>query len=354
MSLISFQHSKIVGIAACVPERKVHFSEYSDLYQEDDLKKKVKLTGVEYRRFASDGQCASDFAEAAGNRLLDDLHIPRESIDILIFLTQTPDYLGIPPTSCILQNKLHLPQSTAAFDINMNCSGFVYALSTAFAYSSTTKTRVLLLIGETLSKVTSPKDKTGALLFGDGGAAVLIDYDENSNTSCFSLNTDGANYTAIMIPDGGYRNQITKESLELREYPDGSIRRMNHGVMDGMRVFDFTQEVVVPDVKKVLNEAKKTKDDIDYYFFHQANKFMINLFAMELDVEKEKCPISIDRFGNTSTVSIPLGIVADFGENKIKDFGTVIFSAFGGGLSWGTACLELNNCYVAKLEEYPS
>jgi len=126
---------------------------------------------------------------------------------------------------------------------------------------------------------------------------------------------------------------------------------MNQGVMDGMKVFDFTQEVVVPDVKKVLAETQKTKDNIDYFFFHQANKFMIDLFAMELDVAKEKCPVSLDRFGNTSTVSIPLGIVADFGENKTKDFGTVILSGFGGGLSWGTACLNLNNCYVAELQE---
>ena len=351
MSLIAFNHSRIVGISACVPKRKVHFSEYIGLYSEKELKKKVKVTGIEYRRFANDGQCASDFAEAAGNRLLDDLHIPRESIDILIFLTQTPDYLGIPPTSCILQHKLHLPKTTGAFDINMNCSGFVFALSTAFAYSSATKARVLLLVGETLSKVNSPTDKTVALLFGDGGAAVLIDYDENDNQSYFSLNTDGENFSAIMIPDGGYRNPITKESLELREYLDGSIRRMNQAVMDGMKVFDFTQEVVVPDVRKVLGESGRTKDDIAYYFFHQANKFMIDLFAMELDVGKEKCPISIDRFGNTSTVSIPLGIVADFGENKTKDFGTVIFSGYGGGLSWGTTCLTLNNCYVSELQE---
>lgn len=354
MSLISFQHAKVLGIAACVPSQKVHYSEYVGLYSEKELKKKVRATGIEYRRFASDKQCASDFAEAAANKLLDDLRIPRDSIDILIFLTQTPDYLGIPPTSCILQNKLHLSQSTGAFDINMNCSGFVYALSTAFAYSSAAKARVLLLIGETLSKVMSPKDKTVSLLFGDGGAAVLVDYDENINRSCFSLNTDGENYSAILVPDGGYRNPITKESLELKEYPDGSIRRMNQGTMDGMKVFDFTQAVVVPDVRKVLGESRKTKDDVAYYFFHQANKFMIDLFAMELEVEKEKCPISIDRFGNTSTVSIPLGIAADFGENKTKDLGTVIFSGYGGGLSWGTACLDLNNCYIAELQELES
>lgn len=351
MPLIAFDHSKIVGVSACVPEKKIHFSEYNGLYSEKELKKKVKVTGIEFRRFASDKQCGSDFAEAAANQLLNDLHIPRESIDILIYLTQTPDYLGIPPTSCILQHKLGLLKSTGAFDINMNCSGFVYALSTAFAYSSATRARVLLLVGETLSKVNSPTDKTVALLFGDGGAAILIDYDEERNTSFFSLNTDGENYSAIIIPDGGYRNQITKKSLDPVQYPDGSIRRMNQGVMDGMKVFDFTQEVVVPDVRKVLNEAKKSVNDIAYFFFHQANKFMIDQFSVELNVDKKKCPISLDRFGNTSTVSIPLGIVADFGENGTKDFGTVIFSGYGGGLSWGTACLDLNNCYVAKLQE---
>lgn len=352
MSFHELSHARIVGIAACVPQQTVSNSAYTDVYTEKELKKIIKSTGIQQRRFASETECGSDFAFAAAEKLIRDLMISRDSIDLLIYLTQTPDYLLIPPTSCILQDRLRLSRKTGAFDINMNCSGFIYALSTAFAFASATEGRVLLCCGETLSKVFSAKDKTTSLLFGDGGAAVLIDYTAEKNKSFFSLNTDGGNYSAIIIPEGGYRNPITEQSLIPIEYEDGSVRQMNQGCMDGMRVFDFTQNVVIPDIRELFNASRITKDDITYFFFHQANKFMINLFAAELDIPREKCPISLDRFGNTSTVSIPLGIVSDFGKDATRDLGKVIFSGFGGGLSWGTTCLDLNNCYIASLQEF--
>lgn len=354
MSYLKFSNAAIKGIAACVPQNEKDNASFGEPFTEKDIKKIIRSTGIQKRRFAEDGQCGSDFACHAAEKLLHDMNIDPPSIGVLIYLTQTPDYLLIPPTSCILQNRLHLPKNTAAFDINMNCSGFVYALSTAFAYASASKTRVLLLCGETLTKVFSEKDKTTGLLFGDGGAAVLIDYVENVGDSFFSLNTDGSNHDAIIIPEGGYRKRPTTESLIAKQFPDGSVRSAIQGQMDGMRVFDFTQEAVPSDLSFLLERSGHKKEEIDYFFFHQANKFMINLFAMNLNLEKEKCPVSLDRFGNTSTVSIPLGISADFGKDGVSSLGKVIFSGFGGGLSWGTALLDLNNCYLAKLEEYQS
>ncbi len=349
MALLKIPGAVICGIAACVPETRVDNTKFTDYYSEKEIKKIIRATGICERRFAKEHQCGSDFACQAGKALLGAMKVTPEEIGILIYLTQTPDYMLIPPTSCILQHRLGLPETTAAFDINMNCSGFVYALSTAMSYASC-GTKVLLLAGETLSKVFPPSDKATGLLFGDGGAAVLLE-SKPDEESFFSLNTDGSEYEAILVEAGGYRLPASPETVQMRIYEDGSRRSLHHGRMDGMKVFDFTQRRVLPDLKKILEFSQKDLSDVDWFLFHQANKFMLDLFVMELGINKDKVPISLGHFGNTSTVSIPLGIAARFGDNQTHSLGTVAMSAFGGGLSWGTAVLSLENCYIHEIVE---
>jgi len=341
----------ISGICACVPPAIVENTTFSTIHTEKEVHKFIRATGIRQRRFADPDVCGSDLCAQAGNKLLDDMGIDRNSVDMLIYLTQTPDYLGIPPTSTILQSCLQLSHKTGAFDINMNCSGFIFALSTAMGYAAAGM-RVLLLIGETLSRAFSPTDRTTGLLFGDAGAAVLIEKKDTFGDSFFSLNSDGSLASAIEISDGGYRNRIRVDSLKMQSYPDGSSRAAIHGRMDGMAVYDFTQREVLPDIRTILDFSGNGVNDIDCWFFHQANRMMIDMFVMELGITKGQVPISLDRFGNTSTVSIPLGMVADFGQNARHDFGKVLLSGFGGGLSWGSCVMNLNCCYTGRLEDY--
>ncbi len=351
MALVTLNNVGISGICACVPPKVIDNATFSKVHTEKEAKKLIRATGIKERRFADEGVCGSDFCVQAGKKLLADMQIDPASIDLLIYLTQTPDYMMIPPTSCILQDRLGLPHSTGAYDMNMNCSGFIYALNAAFSHAMTGM-RVLLLVGETLSRTNCDTNKAAGLLFGDAGAALLIEKNEKFGPSFFSLNTDGSLYRAIMLEAGGYRLPASEETLKVRTYEDGSYHNLHTGTMDGMAVYDFTQREVLPDIRRVLDYARAATNDIRYFFFHQANKMIIDMFAMELDIAGAEIPISLDRYGNTSTVSIPLGISADYGHDAVFSFGKTLLSAFGGGLSWGSCILNIDNCYIGKVEDY--
>ena len=218
MAFINIDNVKISGISSCVPMHTAQNLEYPEFFSEKEKKKLVKNTGIKQRRIANDSTTASDLCFYATERLLEEMNISRDSIDVLLFSSQTPDY-RIPMTSTILQHRLNLPKTTAAFDLNIGCSGFTYGLSVAFSLASQAGVdRVLFLVGETLSKILSKQDKSTTLLFGDGASAVLIEKSVASKPTYFSLNSDGSGEDAIKIPDGGYRNVVTKESLRERTF----------------------------------------------------------------------------------------------------------------------------------------
>jgi len=347
---MSFEKVGITGIAAAVPKIVILNHELKQIFSPKEIENAIATTGIQERRFADSNTCASDLCIAAANKLLDEMNVDRQSIDVLIFLSQTPDFHS-PATAPGLQYKLGLSKATASFDINLACSGYVYGLSTAFAYCSIPNVKkVLLLVGETLSKITSPKDRATSLLFGDAGTASLIEKNDKSGKSFFSLNSDGSGENVLQIPAGGYRKPSSLEALKEKIYPDGSIRTDEQLFMDGMEVFNFTMNVVPKDIKKVLEYAGKSHDEIDYLVFHQANKYMTDFLAKKVKISTEKIPYSIQKFGNTSAASIPLTIVYAL-INRLKTTGLVAFSGFGAGLSWGTALLELNNLYISELVE---
>lgn len=351
MSHFSFKNVAVKGITACVPSNIIDNKDFSPILSEKEARQVIMATGIKERRFCDETTCASDLCAVAADKLLKDMKVPRESIDLLIFMTQTPDYASIPATSSILQNRLGLPKTTAAFDIVQGCAGFVYALSTALSYAASCGSRVLLLVGDTLSKVVSPSDRNTGLLFGDAGTAALIDYDPTVAESYFSLNSDGAGEGAIKIEDGGYRNPTTETSREMIEYPDGS-RRSNHQMrMDGMSVFDFTMREVTDDVEKLLVHAEENLSNIDALVFHQSNRMMIKAFARKLKLSFDKVPISLDRFGNTSAASIPLTLVSEFGNDTVVNK-KLVMSGYGAGLSWGSCLLNLQECYIGRVIEF--
>ncbi len=351
MAYLHFKNVGITGIAAVVPKKIIKNSEYTHFMSAEEVASIIKMTGIAERRFADDQTCSSDLCLAAAERLLNDNKIDRTEIDILIFVSQTPDY-RTPPTSMLLQDKLNLAKSTGAFDINLGCSGYVYGLATAFLMASQPGIRkVLLLNGETKSKAYSTKDKSTSLLFGDAGAATLVEKIDNENPTVISMNSDGSGYEHILMPGGGYRKPSSVETLLERQYEDGSIRTEEHGSMNGPAVFNFTITSVPADIKATLAEASTNWDEIDYFIPHQANKFITDHIAKKFKISPGKVLYSLDKYGNTSSVSIPLTLVSRLGQSiKNKEI-KVALSGFGVGLSWGTVITSLSHCSVSALGE---
>jgi 3-oxoacyl-[acyl-carrier-protein] synthase-3 len=352
MAIVKYKNVEISAISACVPKNVSSNHELISMMSEEEVEKVINSIGIKEKRIADKDVCASDLCFKAAERLLEDNQTDKDEIDALIFVSQTPDYRQ-PATAMSLQSRLGLSKSTLCFDINLACSGYVYGLSVAFAYASCEGIRkALLLVGETMSKTISAKDKITAPLFGDAGTATLISKSSGAETSLFSLNSDGSESDILRVPYGGYRHPSSLEGL--KEYTDdGNIRTGEHLNMKGMEVFNFGLREVPKDIKKVMAETGKNIDDIDVFVFHQANKFMTDFFAKKLKINLEKVPYSLSRFGNTSSASIPLTIVSEMCDREVfPDRRRAVISGFGAGLSWATALVSLENTNISELIEY--
>jgi 3-oxoacyl-[acyl-carrier-protein] synthase-3 len=347
MTFIRYKNIGITGISACVPKKVVKNICLNDIFSDNTLKKLIKMTGIMERRIADKKQCSSDICFEAANALLDKMNIDRKSIDLLIFVTQTPDY-RIPATSILLQDRLGLEKATACFDINLGCSGYVYGLSIAYAYVSQDGIKkALLLVGDTVSKFVSVKDKATSLLFGDGGSATLIEKKDEFRDSYFSLNSDGSRNEFLKIKAGGYRNPSSYETLLPKIQEDGNIRSDEELFMNGTEIFNFTLQEVPKDIKNLLKFANNKLNDVDFVVYHQANRFITDYLTKKLGYPLDRVPYSLDKYGNTSGASIPLTIVSELKE-KITDK-KLILCGFGVGLSWANALLDFQRVYIDDL-----
>ena len=351
MAIINYNSVGITALAACVPSRVINNYKYTEYFPEEDVKKVVDKVGVYERRFADEKTCASDLCLAAAEKLFADNDIDRSEIDLLVFVSQTPDY-RMPATSILLQNRLGLPMSTMAFDVNLGCSGFLYGLSIVYSFMEKQGFRkALLLDGETRSKVYSPKDRTAAFIFGDAGVAALIERDEKFGISSFSLNSDGSRGDLIMIPGGGYRNMSSVETLKEKVVDEyGNIRSDEHGYMNGSDVFNFVIVEIPKDIKRLYASIGKDVTSMDYYVFHQANNFINSYIAKKMKLDNSKIPSTISKFGNTSSVSVPLTIISEL-KDKMQGRKELMMSAFGVGMAWATACVPFVDCNISEIVE---
>lgn len=349
MATINFQGVGIKAMSACVPPGVVDNRDLGYLIPEEEIDKTINNIGIEQRRIADADVTASDLCYKAARQLMDDNGIDPASIDVLLFMSQTPDY-RIPATSCLLQHRLGLPRETMCFDISLGCSGYLYALSTAFAYASMQGiNRVLLLDGETFSKIVNRRDKVDWPLYGDAGTATLVEKGDYG-TSTFMLNTDGSGEDVLKV-HAGMRHPITAESCVEREREDGNIRTELEVFMDGMDVFNFAISKVPKSIKLLLQQTNRTIDDVDYLVFHQANRFMMDFFVKKLKISPEHVPYCIGKYGNTSSASVPLTIVSEL-AGKLDGEHTVVMSAFGAGLSWGSAMVAMRDCKISPVFDY--
>ena len=347
---MTFNNIGITGISACVPKNISRNIDMASFILKEEIEKTINSIGIIEKRFVDSDTCASDLCYFAAERLFAEMNIDKTSIDVLIFMSQTPDY-KIPATSPILQNRLGLSKNTAAFDIGLACSGYLYSLSVAFAFASLSNiNRVLLLDGETFTKIVNPKDKVNAPLYGDAGTATIIEKG-NFGLSFFTLSTDGSGFEAIKINAGGSRNMSNPENILEKTDKDGNIRSEHQLYMDGGEVFNFTLREIPKDIKNILTFSNTNLEEIDYLVFHQANKFMTDFFSKKLKLPINKVPYCLDKFGNTSSSSIPLTISSELSAVLINAKKKILISGFGAGLSWGSAIMNLNNCNVVQVFE---
>lgn len=352
MSFLSFKNVGITALAACVPKQIINNYKYDlDIWSEDEVRLVVDKVGVFERRFADENTCSSDLCFAAAERLFADNKVDRSEIDLLVFLSQTPDY-RMPATSILLQDRLGLPMSTMAFDVSLGCSGFISALSIVYSMMQNNGFRkALLLDGETRSKVYSRKDRREAFIFGDAGVAALIERDEKFGTSHFSINSDGSRGNLIMIPGGGYRNMSSVETLREKVVDEyGNIRTDEQGYMNGADVFNFVIVEVPRDIKRLMEVSGEDILSMDYYVFHQANAFINNHIAKKLRLPVEKIPWTIQKYGNTSSVSVPLTIVSEL-KDKMQGQKRLMLNAFGVGMAWATAIVPFVDCRISEIVE---
>lgn len=352
MAIVSFKNVGITALAAAVPRQVIDNYHYDlDIWPEDEVKKVVDKVGVVERRFADANTCSSDLCFAAAEKLFEDNNIDKSEIDLLIFLSQTPDY-RMPATSILLQDRLGLPMTTMAFDISLGCSGFISALAVVYSMMQNHGFRkALLLDGETRSKVYSRKDRREAFIFGDAGIAALVERNNKFGNSHFSLNSDGSRGNLIMIPGGGYRNMSSVDTLREKVVDEyGNIRSDEHGHMDGADVFNFVIVEVPKDIKRLFVATGEDIQSIDYYLFHQANAFINNFVAKKMKLDKDRIPWTIHKYGNTSSVSVPLTIVSEL-KNKMSGSKKLMLSAFGVGMAWASAIVPFVDCTISDIVE---
>lgn len=335
---------RIKGLACSLPEKVEEVACLGEVFGTDSVTKIIGSTGVERRHVVTD-ECSSDLCFAAAERLIVDLGIDKSSIDTLIFVSQTHDYT-LPATACVLQERLGLPMHTAAFDVAMGCSGYVYGLWTAASLlSGGGSKRALLLVGDTISKIVSPADRAVAALFGDAGTATLLDHDPQAPDMPFVMGTDGRGAQNLVVPAGGYRDR-SGHSVHTSEE---GVRGPYDLYMNGAEIFAFTL-ARVPALVSALHEANEAGElAIDKYVFHQANRFMLDHLVKRMKLERDKVVLDVKDVGNTSCASIPLAISLHQGKTGGHISGRFMLAGFGVGYSWAGCVAEFDNVWISPL-----
>lgn len=306
-------------------------------FQNVDIAKIAKGVGVNQRYVAGENETAADMACKAANQLFEEWNIDRKVVDFIIFSTQSPDYF-LPASSCIIQHKLGIPTTAGAFDYDLGCSGYAYGLAIAKSFvDSGMASNVLLLTGDTISKYLHPTDKN-RVLFGDHATATLISNEGFAEIGETVYGTDGSGSEAIILKNRGARHLALdgKESVDDQD----NVRRDDYFYMNGEQVFNFTIDRVPQLIKDTLCKNKMEKEDIDYYVFHQANKFMLNTIRKVCGIAKDKFYVNIENTGNTTSSTIPVALKACLDAKQFQSGEKVMIAGFGVGLSWAASVLR--------------
>jgi len=329
----------LAALAFHVPPNVVSNDDLGRENPDWDMSRIEGKVGVRQRHVAAHAECSSDLAFQAACKLLDTTGIERASIDALLFCTQSPDYF-LPTTACVLQDRLGLGTHVAALDFNQGCSGYVYGLVLARALICAGSARnVLLLNGETYSRMIHPRDRTVRVLFGDAGSATLIRADgAGAALGPARLGTDGSGFRSLIVPAGAFRQPRDAETRRTEVDPHGCERSAENLFMDGQAITAFAMSRVPDLVRDVLADADLGMADIDWFVFHQANAFMNERLRMRLGIPAERMPLALRDYGNTVGNTVPI-VLREHGA-RFRPLDRVLLVGFGVGYSWGAMLLH--------------
>ena len=322
----------INALSYYLPDRKLSNEEISKMYPEWGIDKIVDKTGIRNRHITDDDEFASDMAIKVSNKLFEEYAIRAESLDFILYCTQSPDYI-LPTTACILQEKLGLPKNSGALDFNLGCSGYIYGLALAKGLiSAGIAKNILFITSETYSKYINILDKSNRTIFGDGASATIISNSGFAEILDFSLGTDGSGAENLIIKEGGSRFPKTNTDIQENNH--------SHLYMNGPEIFSFTSNSVPALVNMTLQINNLSKEEIDLFIFHQANKYMLEHLRKKIKIEENKFFLHIENCGNTVSSTIPIALKEAICSNSICENQSVLLAGFGVGYSWGGVVLQ--------------
>jgi 3-oxoacyl-[acyl-carrier-protein] synthase-3 len=328
MSQSSVAGWRVAGVASCVPPATIDNLEAGATFGEAEVRKVVAMAGIRRRCVVSPGTTAADLCYEAATRLLQRIGWEPASVSGLIMVTQSPDYF-LPSSACMVHKWLGLGDQCAAFDVGLGCSGYPYGLYLAATMlRGGGHGRILLLHGETPSRFPAADDHATMLLFGDAGSATAIERCDVTPAAAFCLHTDGTGYDGLIIRGGAFRNRTPASARDLCLY------------MDGAGIFNFSIKRVPPLISDTLSFANLSMDEVDWFIFHQSNRFMMNFLMKKCGLPESKVPIILEKFGNSGGASVPLALTQALAERRSKE-AKVMAVGYGVGLSWGSALFSM-------------
>ena len=329
----------IKAISYYLPEETLTNEALAAVFPEWDVDKVYNKVGVRTRHIADKAETAGDLAEKAARKLFEEYGIDPASIDFILLCTQSPDHF-LPSTACILQDRLGIPTSAGAFDYNLGCSGCIYGMAMAKGLiAAGLASTVLLLTAETYTKYLHPEDKSNKTIFGDGAAACLITKEKGlAEIGDFVLGTDGSGAGKLMVRTGAAR-QPEKTGAETTD-DDGHVNREDYLYMNGSAIFNFTLETVPPLMKSLLAKSGLEKADVDYFVFHQANKYMLSTLRKVCGIPADKFYVDLEQTGNTVSSTILIGLKECLEKGTVAPGMKVMICGFGVGLSYGAGMLQ--------------
>ena len=352
---LEFKNKKITGILTILPRNIRTFEDDMGNYNFPEKKslRLKKVMGFNTHRIAEPNQCSSDFCIYGLQYLFANGLLEKDSIDALILVTQSPDYY-MPPTSNIIQGHFNLKHDMICLDINQGCAGFEIGLIQSFMLlEQKSINKVVLLNADVLSPKVSIHDRNSFPLSGDAASVTIVESCDETNEILATINMDGTGAKALNIPAGGFRMPMSEETAIEHEDEAGNFRSLNNLVMQGDDVFNFMQREVPPMIKHLMEKANLTSDEIDWFMFHQPNKFMLNKLADAIGVPREKMPSNIvENFGNASGVTVPTCISYNLGDKLTKESYKLCMAGFGVGLTWSSVLMNVGNLKFNQIIEF--
>jgi len=327
------KRSAIAGVGSYVPERVLTNFELEEMLDTSDEWIRSR-SGIRERRLSADDEASSDLALHASRKALENAGVSPEELDLIIVATNTPDML-FPATACLVQDGLGA-KNAGAFDLLAGCTGFIYAMAVADQFIAAGTARTVLVAGtETLTKVLNWKDRSTCVLFGDGaGAVVMKQAPDDRGILSVMLGSDGSGGKFLKMPAGGSRMPASAETVA------GDMHFLQ---MNGREVFKFAVRAMEDGAGEVLRRAGLTVADVDFLVPHQANIRIIEHAAKRMNLPMDRVAVNVDRYGNTSTASVPMALEEALLAGKIKDGDNVIMVGFGAGLTWAGLLIKWYN-----------